>query len=136
MESVKSFPDAARKLSRGGSATLALVPVVFAPAFVLQVALICADVVCLEEWGGAGEGAGAGQPPLLALGRRVVCDYTGTQYLTSRCVVLMLPLHPCFCCCYYCLRPRIAAGLFIYPLDSKGYSEWVYIYTQSGSIYI
>ena len=74
LESTKDFPDAACLLSKGGIFTLKLTPIVFVPALVLELGLICADKFCSE----AGEGS-----RLANTLQGGVCNHTGLYYLTS-----------------------------------------------------
>lgn len=71
LESVKSFPDVAKRLSRGGKTTLHLIPLVFIPPIVVMVSLMCADRVCERD--------DATQP-----WQRGLCDNSGISYLSSK----------------------------------------------------
>jgi hypothetical protein len=74
LESIKDFPDGARVLSKGGTFTLQLTPIVFVPALLLELGLICADYFCSE----AGDGG-----RLTNTVQGGVCNHTGVFYLTS-----------------------------------------------------
>ena len=74
LESIKDFPDAALLLSKGGVFTLQLTPIVFVPALILELGLICADYFCFE----AGDGG-----RLRHTIQGGVCNHTGLVYLTS-----------------------------------------------------
>ena len=71
LESVKSFPDVAKRLSRGGKKTLQLIPLVFILPIVVMVSLMCADRVCERD--------DATQP-----WQRGLCDKSGISYLSSK----------------------------------------------------
>jgi hypothetical protein len=74
LESIKDFPDAAQVMSRGGVFTLQLTPIVFVPALILELGLICADHFCSE----AGDSVSISD--IIQGG---ICNHTGLMYVTS-----------------------------------------------------
>lgn len=87
LESVSNFPTAAKVLSKGGIVTLSLAQLIFVPALVLQISLIVADYVCLDEDVGiTNEGRTMASNTALTTTfylRHEFCRRSGLNFLTS-----------------------------------------------------